>query len=147
MKKNLKEIIGDLETFTTNHKQLNSFGFGNPDNITNADHVYPMMWVSLVPSTTGNMVTVNFEIYIIDLLKQDKENLVEVLNDTLLIGNDVVAKYFDDEDEYDFTLNEDGVEITPFEAEFDDFTAGWIFDIEIEVQNDLNDCEIPQDNE
>ncbi len=144
MKRTFKQIIDDLELFATNHKQINSFGFGNADNITNKDQVYPMMWVQSIPSTTGNMVDLTFEIYLIDLLKQDKVNLVDVLSDTLLMGNDVVAKYFDDEDEYDFTLNEDGVVITPFEAEFDDFTAGWIFEVNIEIQNDLNDCEIPE---
>lgn len=116
MKRHLKQIIEDLEVFATDHKQINDFGFGQVSEISTNDHEYPMMWVSLVPSTTGNMVSLAFEIYIIDLLKHDKVNLVEVLNDTLLIGNDIIAKYFDDEDEYDFTMDEEGVVITPFEA-------------------------------
>ncbi|EKD89641.1 MAG: hypothetical protein ACD_33C00022G0002, partial [uncultured bacterium] len=64
-------------------------------------------------------------------------------NDTLLIGNDIIATFFDNEADYDFLLNENGIPVTPFEGSFDDHTAGWIYGIELEVQNSLSSCEVP----
>lgn len=147
MKKHLKEIVNDLEQFSINHKMLNDFGFGDISNISTKEHQFPMMWVYPVQSQLGRQMNLSFDIYIIDLLKQDRSNLLDIMNQTLLIGNDVVAEYFDDEEQNDFLLNEEGVDVTPFEGEFDDFTAGFIFNIEIQVSNGLSKCEIPLNDE
>jgi len=147
MKKHLKEIVNELEQFSKDHKFLNDFGFGDISNISTNQHQYPMMWVNPVSSNLGRQFDLNFDIYIIDLLKQDRSNLLDIMNQTLLIGNDIVAEYFNDEDQNDFLLNEEGVDVTPFEAEFDDFTAGFIFNIQIQISNGLSKCEIPLNDE
>ncbi len=144
MKKTLKQIITELSGFTTAHQQLQDFGFGDISNISTKDHLFPMMWINIIPSTNeGRQLNINLEMYIIDLLKQDRTNLIDVMSDTLLIGNDVVANYFDNEDDFDMVLDEESVNLTPFEAQFDDFTAGFVFEITLNIENKLNDCEIP----
>jgi len=146
MKKSFKNIIKDLETFCDEHKQINSFNWGELSEVSTKDMNYPSVFVQPVPGAiVGTMMMLSFEVYVFDVTKQDRSNLLEVMSDMLLVGNDIISQYFDDEDEFDFTLDEDGVTITPFEAKFDDYTAGWIFDINIEVANSYNTCAIPKD--
>ena len=143
MKKTLEQIIKELETFSTNHKQINDFGFGDISNISTKDHNFPMMWVQPTPSVIGKMIELNLDIYIIDLLKQDRSNLLSIMSDTLLIGNDIISEYFDSEDDFEFVVEETAVDATPFEGEFDDFTAGFLFNIQVQIAHDYSKCEVP----
>lgn len=147
MKTNLKGVLNELEQFILNHNIINSFGFGNVDNISTKDMVFPLCWLMPVPSQLeNNMASITFDMYMMDLLKQDLSNLHDVMSDTLILGSDVVANFFDNEEEYDFVLDESYVSIQPFQFNSDvtdDATGGWIFTITIQIQNDLNDCSIP----
>ncbi len=148
MVRSFKNIISDIEDFCTAHNQINGFGWGQLSNITTKDHEFVMLWLQPTSSSIdGHLMTLNFDMYVFDLLKQNKENLLDTINDTLLIGNDVISKFWDNEEEYEWTLNEEGVSCEPFEAKFDDFTSGWVFSIEIELENRLSLCSIPEDLE
>lgn len=145
MLKNFKEIVQELETFCTEHNQINSFAWGNIDNISTTDQVYPQLFLMPVPSTLeSTMANITFDMYVMDVMKQDRSNLLDVMNETLLIGSDVVANYFDNEEDYNMTLDESVINIQPFEFRFDDVLAGWIFTITLQVENNLNDCAIPK---
>jgi hypothetical protein len=145
MIKTFKRILEDIETFCDNHNQINSFSWGNPNNISTKNHTFPMVWLQPTTSTiNGHMMTLSFDMYIMDLVKQDLTNLKDVMNDTLLMGNDVVSKFWSDCETYDWVLNEDGVSMEPFDAKFDDYTGGWIFRINIEIENRLSNCNIPE---
>ena len=146
MVRTFRNIISDIEDFCEDHNQIGEFGWGQLSNITTKEHDFTMLF--LQPTQTqidGHLMTLSFDMYIFDLVKQDKTNLLDVMNDTLLIGNDVIKKFWDNEEEYEWMLIEEGVGCEPFEAKFDDYTAGWVFSIEIEVENRLNLCEVPED--
>jgi len=144
MVRTFKNIISDIEDFCSSHAQIHDFGWGQLSNITTKDHDFTMVW--LQPTGTridGHLIVMEMDMYVFDLLKQDKSNLLDVMNDTLLIGNDVVSKFWDDEETYEWTLNEEGVTSEPFEARFDDYIGGWVFGIEIEIENRMNLCAVP----
>ena len=140
-----KTIINDIEQFCEEHNQIHDFGWGPLSNITTKDHQFTMLW--LQPSggiVNGNSLLLTFDMYIFDLVKQDRSNLLDVMTDSLLIGQDVIANFWDNEELFDWTLNEQGVSYEQYEAKFDDYTAGVVFSIEIEVENRMNYCAIPK---
>ena len=141
-----KTIIETLETFCDEHYQIKTFGWGEPSLISTEEIVYPLLWLNPSPSNnSGNLYTMNFEMLVLDLLDQDMANKLDVMNDTLLIGNDVVSNFWDNWEDYDFTLNQNGVIVSPYLNGYSDhFDAGWIFDISIEIENRLNSCSVPK---
>lgn len=143
----LTQILSELREFTNNHKELQSFQFGPIANISTKDVKYPLMHIE--PSTAynnGHQLVLGFNMYILDLEKQDYSNLETIMNSTLLIGNDVISEYwmngtFDDK----WDIIEDTVTITPVQFAFDDVLAGYNFNIEIEIENRLTNCNLPID--
>ena len=145
MIRTFKNVLKDLEEFCNNHNQIKEFGWGQLSEITRKEHDFVMMFLQPTGSVIDrNLMTLSFDMYIFDLVKQDKTNLLDVMNDTLLIGNDVVSKFWDNEETYEWMINEEGINAEPFEAKFDDYTAGWVFGIEIELENRLNLCAVPE---
>lgn len=147
MVKTFKNILNDIEVFSKNHLQINSFGWGNPNNISTKEHDFVLLWLTPVSCIIeGGLMVLRFNMYVMDVVKQDFSNLKDVMNDTLLIGNDVISKFWSNEETYEWSLNEKNVRSEPFEAKFDDYCAGWIFSIDIEIENRLNNCIIPELN-
>lgn len=144
MIKTFKNILNDIEQFCLKHHQIKDFGWGPQSNISTKDHKFVMVWLTPTSSSiSGHLMTLSFEMLVFDIVKQDLSNLKEVLNDTLLIGNDVVSRFWSDEDTYGWVLNENTVTMMPFDAKFDDFCAGWVFKIDIEIEDRLSICNIP----
>jgi len=140
-----KEIITDLSGFCYDHYQIKDFGWGELSQLNPEDYAFPMVWLNPAPSNiAGNMLELNFEMIVLDLLDQAYANKLDSMNDTLLIGNDIVSQFWDDESTYGFTLNEEGVTASPFIGDWDAFTIGWVFDISLEIPNNLNSCAIPK---
>lgn len=146
----LNQIISKLETIATNHSQINHFGYGDLWEILekNSDTPinYALMWVVIGNATKGSKdLSLSFTIIVADLVDKDEANELEVLSDTLLICNDIIAevKALADtasEDIY-FDSNEDGtINLTPFTERFDDELSGWSFDINIRIPYANNAC-------
>lgn len=146
MVKTFGNIIDELEDFSNSHLYINEFGWGEPSQISaTKNEKYPLLWLN--PTTSyneGKLMTLNFEMLVLDILDQDLANKKEVMNDTLLIGNDVVKNYWSNEIVNDFTLDEQSVSFTPYMRVQDGFLAGWLFDISIEIENRLSTCSIPK---
>ena len=104
---NFKTIANDFQRLTAAHKQLNSFGLGDinqlsywtqfRDNVENTEYqspYYPLLYV--VPSTIENQLqykTWNFNIMIADILERDLDNQVDISSDTLQILQDVISQF------------------------------------------------------
>lgn len=145
MKKTLKQIITDLEDFQKDHDQLKYFGFGDLWQMSTSDISYGLMWVTpAISNNDGRQMNVILQIGILDRLLEDNSNLRDVLSDTLLIANDVIAWFQDDEEQYGYVANETGISLEPFVQKFDDNVAGWFFELEFQVPNKLNTCEVPE---
>lgn len=143
----LKNIINSIESFCDEHLQIKEFGFGPTSLISTKNHELIMVWMMPTGGRQEQSSTfIQCDIYIFDLLKQSKENLVDVLNDTFMVGRDLISEFFDNDDLYEFEMNEVAT-AEPFDFNFDDLCAGWIFKIEIEFKASLNTCEIPLEAE
>jgi len=142
---NFKSIINTLDNFCSEHYQINEFGWGPISNISTKDQDFVLVWFLPTGARVEHSSTIlKGNLYVIDLLKQNDENLLDIHNDTFLIGRDFISEFYDQEDVYDFVMNEEA-DAEPFQHKFDDYTAGWIFTIEIEYENSVNICNIPKD--
>lgn len=148
MQVTLETILEELEKFVADHYQLLSFGFGKLSEISTKSIKYPLLWVTPAPSSiSGAEMNLSFDMYVLDLEQQDLKNLRTILNETLLIGNDILVKYFQTAElngEYDlWTIKEDAVSMEAIDFKFDDVLSGWVFTFELSIENGLNTCVLP----
>ena len=148
MRITLKEILDEFKDFVNNHYELLTYGFGDLSNISTKNTDYPLLWI--VPGISrinGSEMILGLDMYMLDLEKQDLSNLEDIMSKTLSIGNDIVAKFWENgfaNEEYDvWNLIEDNVSIEAVEFKHDDVLAGWIFNMQISIENPMNECVIP----
>jgi len=145
MRVTLKQILDELKTFVNGHYQLYTYGSGLISEISTKNTEYPLLWVSAAPSRiNGSEMILSLDIYVLDLEAQDKSNLEDILNETLLIGNDLINKYFETatiDNEYDL-WSIGTVTMEPFTFKFDDVLSGWRFELDLSIDNG-NNCELP----
>lgn len=143
----LKDIVNGLNDFVNNHPQINEFGFGNVSNITTKDHTYSMLWLMLTninyKGEDGNTTVFQFEIHMMDIWNGTQEHALQLVNDLTILGNDVVSYFFRDNQNLWFELNEETVTAAPYEGKFDDLVIDVVFNVEIEIPTNLNECIIP----
>jgi hypothetical protein len=138
----LKNIQDDVEEFANNHQQVYSYSFGSPKIIGTKSQEYPLIHLSPTTSKNeGSRMYMGFDIYILDLEKQDYSNLVDILTETMNIGVDLVSFFQSQNDEY-YYLNNDYVTFTPISA-FDPVLSGYILSVEFEIDQNNNNCNIP----
>lgn len=141
----IKDVVNKLNEFANNHPQINEFVFGNPSRIQTNNREFVLLWLSLKPSkTNGPSGQYTFDMYILDVLEQDNSNELDVISDNMIIGNDVIANFFLDEQYHNgFEIDEENVIITPV-ADFDQHLTGLKFTITLYMKNNLDSCSIPQ---
>jgi hypothetical protein len=141
---NFKKIHDDLQVMANNHKQINSFGLGDTDQLSFwtqiRDHqdnptfeppVFPLLYI--VPGNCINNLrykTWEMNLVMMDIVDRDLTNQVDVLSDTLQMLQDVVSQYrlavtptygcYDSF--YDAVGN---FEASPFMEDYTDLTNGW----------------------
>ena len=142
---NYKQIIEDLEEMAIHHKQINSFGFGNieqltNDIITNEAPLYPRMYTVANDTVFDqNQLTYNFQIIVADILEQDYSNQRDVLNDTLEIIKDIFTRLYLSDYESEW-----GASVEPFLESFEDVLCGWTMSVQITQPFDYNRCDLPE---
>jgi uncharacterized delta-60 repeat protein len=156
---NFKKIHDDLQLMAQKHKQINSFGFGDVDqlsfwtqirdkdqNPTFEPPVFPLLYI--VPGVCTNYLqykTWEMNLVMLDIVDRDLENQVDVLSDTLQMLQDVVSQYklsvtpelglYDEF--YDLFQN---VEYTPFMESYTDLNNGWTANLNITTTTALDRC-------
>jgi len=141
---NFKLIHDDLQTMANRHKQINSFGLGDTDQLSYwtqiRDHeenptfeppVFPLLYV-IPGNCINNLQYKTWEMTLVmsDIVDRDLTNQVDVLSDTFQMLQDVVSQYrlsvlpiygcYDTF--YDAVGN---FEASPFMEEYSDLTNGW----------------------
>lgn len=141
----LNKVIKLLNNIATDHKQINSFGFGDLwDAGVTTKLSFPAMWASLNPAQiNGNEVNLNFTIYLMDKVRRSKANENDVLSDTLQIGLDVIAKLRELENTNDFYLVRNNA-IEYFTESLDDEVSGITLAVTIKIPNLYDNCSIPE---
>lgn len=146
MKTTYNQVIKAFSDICDNHKQINSFYSLQTWEFQTKENVYPAVLLIPLPSTIQQGMTIlSFELHVMDLLNKDSSNLNEIHSDTLQIANDIIAETAENEDDYGFTLNTEAITATPFEESLDDRVAGWVITLDVEIENGLDDCNIPID--
>jgi len=143
----LNQLIARIQTFATAHKQLKgSFLFELP-NIKGPDEarVYPCLTALLVstePSEQQETFSILFTVW--DLPSDDNHRMQaqEVLSDTKLIANDIVAylKYGMDDVSLDVPVT-----MTPVYDAGEDGSYGWEFTLNLRLNQGLDLCVVPAD--
>jgi hypothetical protein len=137
------QIIKAFNTFSTNHKQINTFFSGQEFDFQTNTNIYSAM---LVVGDTCNIemgrFLYNFNIFFIDISNQDGSNSDEIYSDMAQVVGDFVAEFSDNMDLYGFTL-EGTVQMNQVFQATDDNTYGWIASISIQVPYTANDCNLP----
>lgn len=138
------QIINIVKDFCTGHKQINSFYSGQTANFqASPTNEYPA--VIMLPQSSGvveNLINLNFNIFVTDLLIESNSNLDEIYSDTLSIASDLIS-YLSNYDDLDIFVENDAASLQPFEAKFDDYLAGWMINLTIQIRYTGNTCIIP----
>jgi len=156
---NFRKIITDYQKLADSHKQLNSFGSGNSDQLSYRTQTrdkeyntqfqspyYPLLFV--IPGKVVNDLeykTWDFNTIVADVLERDLANQVDISSDTLQILQDVISQfrlsvnarfgnYYND-----YFVDEE-VNCTPFLEKEDDMLNGWNGLIRIKTMTPLNRC-------
>ena len=156
---NFKTIAVDFQTLANLHKQLNSFGLGDIDqlsywtqsrlkeeNTQSNSPYYPLLYV--VPSKVENDLQYKvweFNTTVSDIVEDSLQNNEDTLSDTLQILQDIVAQFrlsvnpiFGDF--YDKYWIDDDVVCTPYLGEQDDNLNGWNGLLKIKTMTALDRC-------
>ena len=145
MKATFKDIVNEIKRVALSHKLVNSFGFGNISDIQANELVSPIVWLHPQASNKNNNINIfTFDIYILDLLEQSKENLLDVTSDTVLIGNDIINVLSENGEGVGFFLDSDNITIEIVEGKFDSFYGGVVFTVNVSSAIG-NNCNIPID--
>lgn len=138
----LKQIKEEFSLIAQNHKEINSFGWGDIWEIATSGTIdYPLMWVQLEPATIADKVqTMNFKVILMDLVANGELNEDDVLNDMLEVGKDLIA-LLNDSTVYKWTVETGNVE--PFTERFNDSVSGWVIDIALRLPFAYDRCVVP----
>lgn len=136
-------IITSFREVCNRHKQINTFFSGEEWDFQSAQNIYPAVLLSPDISTIEyGRVMLKFNMFVVDLLTRDGLNNDEIKSDTLQIGQDIIAEFYDNFSDYGFTIEEQ-ISLTPLNEEMDDIVSGWVFNITIQLPYAMNDCFLP----
>lgn len=148
MDQTLNQIKKELQQIADEHRQINSFFFGDFLDAVTRDYVdYTLMVATIQPGLIGErFVDVNLNLVICDKYNEGEfRNIDEVHSDCLSICHDIYVTFKQTHLEQYIDINGD-VSTTPFINRGQDVTAGWSMDMSIRVYSDENQCAIPYDN-
>lgn len=148
MDQTLNQIKKELQLIADEHRQINSFFFGDFLDAVTRDAVdYVLMVATIQPGLIGErFVDVNLNLVICDKYNEgDFRNIDEVHSDCLSICHDIYVTFKQTHLEQYIDINGD-VSTTPFINRGQDVTAGWSMDMSIRIYSDENQCAIPFDN-
>lgn len=148
MDKTLNQIKKEFSEIASEHRQINSFFFGDFVDAINRDAVeYPLMVTTIQPGTIDDeSIFVNLQIIICDKYNESNYSQIdEIHSDCLQVCNDIriTLKQYRFED----YLSIDGaISTDPFINRGADMTAGWTMNVTLNIYDNENWCAIPYDN-
>lgn len=137
----LKQIKEEFSLIAQNHKEINSFGWGDIWEIATSGTIdYPLMWVQLEPASIADRVqTMNFKVILMDIVANGELNEDDVLNDMLEVAKGVIGQL--EHPSYEWDLDTGNIE--PFTERFNDSVSGWVFDVSLKLQFTYDRCAEP----
>lgn len=142
----LNQTIEILKNFSSKHKQLNSFYFGDKWEVGASEEIqYPLLWCSLKESSiTNNVVSNTFVIDISDKVNLDETNETHVLSDCQQVAFDLLnyLEQISDNEDIGITVSKDTT-LTDYTEDRDDMVSGWFFEITISSHISGFSCNMP----
>ena len=141
-----RDIVAKFTDACNEHIQINSFDTGTLDYLdaSSQNTIYPYVYLRPIGSTgiSGNVRSLTFELYSLDIPKLSQESPVELLSDSETRIYDIVA-YFNrggSQQDYEVTMSA----ITPVNEAFNDRAFGWVSVINVLTPYKLDYCNYPK---
>ncbi len=154
--KTYNNVITTLKNLGEEHQQIATTTTGSIFDIDLEKNTkYPLMHINPVNVTTGRVgLTYNFQIFVMDMVKDDNSNEQEVYSEVLGICVDIISIFRNSKWQSQVTLDLDApvyftegdFTLEPFTERFDQAVTGWVFQIGINVDNSFQSCAIPMDD-
>lgn len=165
--KTYNNVINTLKNMGEAHNNITTTTTGDIYQIDLAKNtLFPLMHINPVNVSTGQaQLNYTFQIFIMDLVSKkedwteeniqsaaDLDNEQEVLSATLQTAVDIIsifrhsimqAELGGDSIGQAVYYDEGEHTITPFTERFDNLLTGWVFELEVQVVNDFQTCDIP----
>lgn len=147
----LNQIIKRIREISLAHNQLRNFYFGVPtDFLTDKTTRYASAFLqdtsgSIDPG--GNVVTVGFKLFLLDLVHvaaESKDNELDVQSDMMSIAMDLIAE-MNHSSYTDWKISASNP-LTIVREQLDDLIAGAVVDFTISFPWDQSLCEVPTDS-
>ena len=131
----IQKIVSAIESFCSSHLQIKKYGADFVEQLPNfatQDEKYPIIFIVPTGSTDGEIVkTLTFDIYCLDIIQKDRQNIITILSDTELILDDLYLNLATGDD---WTYDVTNATKTPLNNDLLDYCAGWVMTIDIEGQ-------------
>ena len=139
-----RKLLNKIEAFCAAHMQIKKYAGEFREqmpNFSTKDEKYPIVFV--VP-TSGysdlNAKAVTLDIYCVDLIQDDRENINTILSDCELILNDLFI-YFKNGNDFEVDVVGTAT-MSPLNNYDLDYAAGWVANITFEIEQ-YGVCAIP----
>jgi len=156
--KTYNNVIETLKCLGEQHFQIQTTSTGDISKVDLEKNTkFPLYHISPI-SAEVNLQTksFNFQIFVMDLVHPDEDCEQYVLSDTLQIITDIISLLKHGEILYGYNTAhgeearywiEDDFLIEPFTERFDNDVTGWVVDIKIQIESELDSCTIPINSE
>ena len=152
--KTYNNVIDTIKCVGDNHLQIFAVTTGDIWDIDlEKNTLFPLMHINPVNVIAGeNSMTLNFQIFICDLVEPHGSNEQEVLSDTLQIATDIISIFMHGEVLYFYNkthgenaryFTEGDYTLEPFTERFDNSVTGWVFTLPVVIENRYETCNIP----
>jgi len=156
---NFKTFHDDFRVLSEYHKQINSFGFGQEEDLSywtemrdkvDNEHynspIFPLLYV--IPGDVQQkfgFMEYSFTLIVMDIITRDLSNQIDVLSDTNQMMDDIISQFRLSVTDSLGNFNakyylQNPVICSPFIEQYSDLTAGWTANIIVSVANSLDRC-------
>lgn len=138
----LNQVVAQITEIGDRHQQINFVYFGDVwERLSNGEVTYPAMFFTLTSAQLlAKQIQYNFSIYIMDRMLSEETNETDVLSDTTLIGEDIMALMRSNI--YQWTIG-DNAPITFYTESDPDYLAGIKIDLTLTLPSINNRCQVP----
>ena len=141
-----KQVVDTVEAAVRAHLAIQSFAEGSISYLDSHSQniMYPFCFMRPLssPGLAGNVRTLNFEMYMLDVPKLSNESPLDLKSRTELFLYDVLSYLrYGPTNQYsmDFTLSS----ITPVDEGFQDRAYGWVGGVAVTSEGTYNYCNYP----
>ena len=151
--KTYNNVINTLKCLGDQHLEIKSTTTGDITDIDlEKNTLFPLYHINPVSvDVSMSQKTFNFQLFVMDIVDADGDAEQTVLSDTLQIITDLIAILKHGEILYGYDAShgeeeryfvDDDFSIEPFTERFDNAVTGWIVDVGIIVESELDSCTI-----